>query len=392
MTNVPTICCTSLAGLMLLLSPVVARGAGEPVQLPAAETAAAREGEPLKDAKEKSSYAVGMNLGRAIRKDADLDVDLIVQGLRDAFTGGKMRLTDTEMRAILNGLATQLKTRQAAQLGEKGAAFLADNKAKEGVVSLDSGLQYKVLKAGTGRRPTVDDTVVCHYRGTLIDGTEFDSSYKRNKPGTFPLKRVIKGWTEALQLMPVGSKWQLFIPSALAYGQRGSGAHVPPNATLIFEVELISVEAAASATSGESGPGSADPEEPRRTPAPSSPAPPAGIDISFKRDPRISKGLYTGDRWLGLPFLQVGEGNQVIVEARAEGVAGRGTPVHIAPTWIPADPDMVMVTPGQGSVVRIIVLRPGESRLEVSSEGVSRQLNVKAGYQGDTLQVEISGK
>ena len=132
---------------------------------------------------------------------------------------------------------------QAGDANKKeGEAFLAANKGKDGVVTLPSGLQYKILTAGTGPKPTASDSVVCNYRGTLINGTEFDSSYKRGQPATFPVTGVIKGWTEALQLMPVGSKWQLFIPSDLAYGERGAGADIGPNSTLIFEVELLSIE------------------------------------------------------------------------------------------------------------------------------------------------------
>jgi len=135
---------------------------------------------------------------------------------------------------------------KAKQLGEmnktEGAAFLAENKTKEGVVTLPSGLQYKIIAEGTGPKPTSADTVICNYRGTLLDGKEFDSSYKRDQPATFPVGRVIKGWQEAIQLMPVGSKWRLFIPSNLAYAERGAGADIGPNATLIFEVELISIQ------------------------------------------------------------------------------------------------------------------------------------------------------
>jgi FKBP-type peptidyl-prolyl cis-trans isomerase FklB len=134
---------------------------------------------------------------------------------------------------------------QVAEKNKKdGEAFLAANAGKEGVVKLPSGLQYKILTPGTGPKPSATDSVVCNYRGTLIDGTEFDSSYKRGQPATFGVGRVIKGWTEALQLMPVGSKWQLFVPAQLAYGDRGAGADIGPNATLIFEVELLSIEAA----------------------------------------------------------------------------------------------------------------------------------------------------
>jgi FKBP-type peptidyl-prolyl cis-trans isomerase FklB len=125
---------------------------------------------------------------------------------------------------------------------QEGEAFLAANKGKPGVVTLPSGLQYKIVKEGTGKKPTIDDTVVCNYRGTLIDGTEFDSSYKRNETATFPVKGVIKGWTEVLQLMPVGSTWQVFIPPSLAYGERGAGNSIGPNATLVFEVELVAIK------------------------------------------------------------------------------------------------------------------------------------------------------
>jgi FKBP-type peptidyl-prolyl cis-trans isomerase FklB len=158
-------------------------------------------------------------------------------------------LTEEEARAAIMHLQAQLRQKQIEAMklaGEKnqkaGEAFLAENKKKEGVVTLPSGLQYKILKAGEGKKPTAEDTVVCNYRGTLIDGTEFDSSYKRGEPATFPVRGVIKGWTEALQLMPVGSKWQLFIPPTLAYGERGAGAQIGPDATLIFEVELISIK------------------------------------------------------------------------------------------------------------------------------------------------------
>jgi len=386
MTTTRTICCTALAGLTVVLSPAATRASQEP----SPKAAAAQEAESLEDGKAKTSYAVGMNLGRAIRKDADLDVDLIVRGLRDAFSGGRMALTDAEMRTILNQLAADLKAQQAARLGENGTAFLAANKAKEGVVALESGLQYKILKAGDGKKPTIDDTVVCHYRGTLIDGTEFDSSYKRNKPATFPLKRVIKGWSEALQLMPVGSKWQLVVPPSLAYGERGAGAKVPPNATLTFEVELVSIEAATdSAASKSKGAGAGGPVD-----KPAAAAVPGltGLNVSFRLDPRIAKGLYMGDRWLPPPYAQVGQGKQVILDARAEGVDGRGKPVRVSASWIPADPEMVTVTPTRGSEVRITALRPGESTVEVSSQGVSRQLSVKADLKGETLNVEISQK
>lgn len=215
--------------------------------------AASEDSSALKSRKEKVSYALGMNLGNAVRKQSiETDTDLMIQGLKDTLSGGKTLLTEEEARVALVELQNELKSKQVASQGEKkkalgeknnkeGEAFLAQNKAKEGIVTLASGLQYKILSAGKGKKPGIDDTVVCHYRGTLIDGTEFDSSFKRGQPATFALKRVIKGWTEALQLMSVGSKWQLFIPASLAYGEHGTRG-IGPNATLIFEVELISIQ------------------------------------------------------------------------------------------------------------------------------------------------------
>ena len=150
----------------------------------------------------------------------------------------------TEMQAEVNKQRQEQAQKAAAANKSEGAAFLAANKAKEGVVTLPSGLQYKILKEGTGPKPTPSDTVVCNYRGTLINGTEFDSSAKHGEAAKFGVGQVIKGWTEALQLMPVGSKWQLFVPSSLAYGERGAGGDIGPDATLIFDVELLSIEKA----------------------------------------------------------------------------------------------------------------------------------------------------
>ena len=193
---------------------------------------------------------MGMNFGAGLRKQSiDIDPAILARGLRDAFSNGKTLLTEDEARAILTQLQSDLRKKQqdlAQQAGDankkEGIAFLAANKTKDGVVTLPSGLQYKVLQAGAGPKPAPTDTVVCNYRGTLLDNTEFDSSYKRGQPATFPVNGVIKGWTEALQLMPVGSKWQLFIPAELAYGERGAGGQIGPNATLIFEVELLSIQ------------------------------------------------------------------------------------------------------------------------------------------------------
>jgi FKBP-type peptidyl-prolyl cis-trans isomerase FklB len=204
----------------------------------------------LKTQKDKVSYAIGLNIGKSLRKDSvEVDPNIFFRGLKDALAGAKTLLTEEEMKSVMTTLQSELRKqqeetmRQAGEINKKaGEAFLAENKTKEGVVTLPSGLQYKILKQGTGPKPSATDSVVCNYRGTLMDGTEFDSSYKRGQPATFPVSGVIKGWTEAVQLMPVGSKWQLFVPSELGYGNRGAGADIGPNATLIFEVELLSIQ------------------------------------------------------------------------------------------------------------------------------------------------------
>jgi FKBP-type peptidyl-prolyl cis-trans isomerase FklB len=205
----------------------------------------------LKTQKEKASYAIGLNIGRSMHKDSvDVDPSILLRGLRDGIAGTKPLLTDDEARATMTALQLDLRKKQEEKMQvqgdanrKEGEAFLADNKTKDGVVTLPSGLQYKILKEGTGPKPAATDTVVCNYKGTLLDNTEFDSSYKRGQPATFPVGGVIKGWTEALQLMPVGSEWQLFIPSELAYGARGGpGGGIGPNATLVFEVELMSIQ------------------------------------------------------------------------------------------------------------------------------------------------------
>ncbi|MBZ5681186.1 MAG: FKBP-type peptidyl-prolyl cis-trans isomerase [Acidobacteriia bacterium] len=203
----------------------------------------------LKTQKDKFSYALGMNLGANLhRQSVPVDASILARGLRDALAGGKMLLTEDEARAALMAVQSEVRQKQQAEMQKigdankkEGEAFLAFNKTKEGVVELPSGLQYKILQAGTGAKPTATDSVVCNYRGMLIDGTEFDASSKHGGPATFHVTGVIKGWTEALQLMPVGSKWQLFVPSDLAYGERGMGGDIPPNKTLIFEVELVKI-------------------------------------------------------------------------------------------------------------------------------------------------------
>jgi FKBP-type peptidyl-prolyl cis-trans isomerase len=212
--------------------------------------AAAQDAPALKTEKDKLSYAMGLDLGTQLKsRSVDIDPDVFARALKDALSGAKTLMTDAEAKAVITELQKAMLVKQAAEakaVGDKnmkeGAAFMAANKTKEGVVTLASGVQYKVLSPGSGKQPTLEDTVVCQYRGTLIDGKEFDSSYKRGQPATFPLKNVIKGWTEVLQLMPVGSKWQVVIPPALAYGERGAGADIGPNATLIFEIELVAIK------------------------------------------------------------------------------------------------------------------------------------------------------
>jgi FKBP-type peptidyl-prolyl cis-trans isomerase len=232
--------------------PASAAGAQE---APAAKTGPATKPRTqsvltLKTQKDKLSYALGMNLGTNLHKETvEVDPAIVLRGLKDALVAAKTLLTEDEARAALTQLQTEVRSKQqekmkvAGEMNKKeGVEFLAANKSKEGIVILPSGLQYKILTAGTGPKPTASDSVVCNYRGTLISGAEFDSSYKRGQPATFPVNGVIKGWTEALQLMPVGSKWQLFVPSELGYGDRGAGADIGPGATLIFEVELLSIQ------------------------------------------------------------------------------------------------------------------------------------------------------
>ncbi|MGA2097994.1 MAG: FKBP-type peptidyl-prolyl cis-trans isomerase [Candidatus Acidiferrum sp.] len=205
----------------------------------------------LKTNKDKASYALGLNWGKSMHRDnVDLDPNIILRGLKDGLAGGKTLLTDEEAKAAMDAFQVEMQAKIQLSNKKEGETFLAANKTRDGVVALPSGLQYKILKEGTGPKPTATDTVVCDYRGTLLNNTEFDSSYKRGQHATFPVTGVIKGWTEALQLMPVGSKWQLFIPSDLAYGERGAPrVGIGPNATLVFEVELITIQAKAEAPS-----------------------------------------------------------------------------------------------------------------------------------------------
>lgn len=204
----------------------------------------------LKDQKDKASYSIGYDIGSTFKKqNIELNTDALFAGLKEALAGKEATMSKEEREKTLETFQKEMMEKQVAASKEaatknqaEGEKFLAENKKKDGIKTTASGLQYKVLKEGTGPTPKETDTVVTNYRGTLIDGTEFDSSYKRNEPASFPVNRVIKGWTEALQLMKVGSKYQLFIPAALAYGERGAGRDIGPNSTLIFDVELLSIK------------------------------------------------------------------------------------------------------------------------------------------------------
>jgi len=213
-------------------------------------TSFAADGPELKSDKEKISYSIGMDIGGNLKRGSvEVDPDMLAKGLKDSYNGDNTLLTEDQARQAIEDFQKTLMAKKAEtmqKLSEKnkadGEKFLGENSKKEGVKSLPSGLQYKELTPGKGKSPKATDTVTVHYKGTLIEGTEFDSSYKRGEPATFPVSGVIAGWTEALQLMKEGAKWQLFIPPNLAYGERGAGRDIGPNATLIFEVELITVK------------------------------------------------------------------------------------------------------------------------------------------------------
>ena len=199
----------------------------------------------LKTDKQKFSYTVGVQIGNNLKQGGDIDIDALTQAIRDVYADRQYRLSTEEMQMVMQRYRDQEieKRMEAAQSNRsKQNEFLAQNKQKEGVVETGSGLQYKVIKAGNGKKPKASDEVEVHYRGTLIDGTEFDSSYKRGESITLGLGNVIKGWQEALVMMPVGSKWQIYVPSDLAYGERGAGNAIGPNETLIFDIELLAIK------------------------------------------------------------------------------------------------------------------------------------------------------
>ena len=198
---------------------------------------------------EKVSYSIGMNIAsNMLNQNLEIDADQLAAGLKAKLKGEETLLTDVEMAEVLTAFQQEMQMKQmaeaaaaAAEAEKASTEFLATNGKKDGVVTLDSGLQYKVIKEGTGATPKVDSKVKVHYKGTLMDGTVFDSSYDRGEPASFPVNGVIKGWTEALQLMKEGAKWQLVIPADLAYGERGAPPTIPANAVLVFDVELLEI-------------------------------------------------------------------------------------------------------------------------------------------------------
>ncbi len=204
----------------------------------------------LQSETERYSYILGLDVGQSLGNlDTELDLDVLRRGIEDALEGRERAMSDEEIQATRAALMQQVQAQaqeraraQAETNRQAGAEFLAENAEREGVEVTDSGLQYEVIEAGDGERPGAEDTVTVHYRGTLIDGTEFDSSYSRGEPATFPLNGVIPGWTEGLQLMPVGSTYKFYVPSELAYGERGAGQAIGPNSTLVFDVELLEIE------------------------------------------------------------------------------------------------------------------------------------------------------
>jgi FKBP-type peptidyl-prolyl cis-trans isomerase FklB len=362
-----------------------------------ATSADAQDPSPLKTENDELNYALGARIGRDLRDRSVLEVkpELLLKGISDALSGREMLMTDHEIYATINSYRQKLvlaEQQRAEENRRKEAEFLASNKKQEGVVTLKSGLQYKILKQGDGPKPRSGDMVVVHYRGTLLDGTEFDNSYARKQPAIFPLKRVIKGWREALPLMTAGSKWRLFVPSRLAYGARGNGHTIGPNVTLIFEVELIDVKGkdaadssalvAHSEVSNTTGDDGANDIRPENLPR---------LVVSFKLDPSLMGGSYAQPGWV-TPQVYQGVSGQTTVEAKVDGIDASGNPVRgIKAEWIPEDPEMVTVSAGQDNLVKILIHRPGQSNVMVVSGETTQTLSIKATTtSNDILQVTIS--
>lgn len=224
--------------------------AAPPAKAPAAAAPATTPGSAFKTQKEKLSYAIGMEMGKGVKTQGlDVEPSILEQGLKDALSGAKSQMSDDEIKQVITALQQEIRQKQAqaqetaaVENKTKGEAYLAANAKKDGVVALPDGLQYKILTAGQGKKPVESDTVMCNYKGTFVDGTEFDSSAQAGKPVPFEVKNVIPGFKEVLQLMTVGSKWQVVVPSNLAYGERGAGGVIAPHETLIFVVDLLGVQ------------------------------------------------------------------------------------------------------------------------------------------------------
>jgi FKBP-type peptidyl-prolyl cis-trans isomerase FklB len=280
---------TSLAALLLLTGTVSARAdqqpsaQQQPAQKPAPAPTQTAPGDKPQSLEDKASYIIGFNLGSNLKQqEIPVSADLIVKGLRDGLGGAKGLLTDEEIQASMTEFQQKMMAKQEEKMKALGAknkqeadSFLATNKTKQGVVTTASGLQYQVLQQGTGATPKPTDQVTVHYKGTLLDGTVFDSSYDRNEPATFIVNQVIPGWVEALQLMKVGSKAKLFIPPSLAYGESGAGQQIGPNSLLVFEVELLKTEPGPPAEAGEGQPAPEAPEG-QQPPAEGEQKPPQG--------------------------------------------------------------------------------------------------------------------
>jgi FKBP-type peptidyl-prolyl cis-trans isomerase FklB len=228
-------------GILLAVSAVLLWGSGCTVNDRPVE---------MKDLKDKVSYSIGLKIGRDFKaQNVEVSPDLLLKGMQDGLSDAEPLLTDEQIKETMTTFQQEMVAKEKTRREEaasrnltEGKKYLEEYAKQEGVVTLPSGLRYKVLKEGSGKQPTADDTVKVHYRGTLVDGTEFDSSFSRNQPAVFPVSRVIPGWTEALQLMKEGDKWQLVLPPELAYGDKGAGPRIGPNATLVFEVELLEVQ------------------------------------------------------------------------------------------------------------------------------------------------------
>lgn len=251
MLNTRFLAATALVGLCVFAAPAFAQApTAAPAAAPAAPgTLALPAIEGLKTDNEKISYMIGLSMANSLKQVKDyIDPATLAKAVQAGLSGQGRLMTDEQAQQVGTAFGQFMQQKEMARIAEEGAknlaageAFLAENKTKAGVRTTESGLQYQVIRAGSGAKPTAADTVQVHYRGTLLDGKEFDSSYARNEPATFPLAGVIPGWTEGVQLMPVGSKYVFWIPAALAYGPNGAGGDIPPNATLKFEVELLDI-------------------------------------------------------------------------------------------------------------------------------------------------------